>query len=375
MLRPLLRSVASIAMLAAVSCSSSSSVPFDGGVTQEAVTPTNVTWCPTATPPAGCKAVSVCGVCIQQPPGELRRTTDTKEYAGTGAVDVACLQKDFKVAGLGTSKKIKMHGYAKIFANGPDSLNLKIEVFKEGANGALGEKVGETTTEKANADKVTLPTCATAPCTLTEKILKSGTEVTRTLYPYEIADIPSETVLIVRTSGVSTSDGWFSLYDYGAAALDAVKCTITDPLKKTSCIDSDGAFAFNVRALGNDDYASILKAAYSRAPEGGEGAIAGEVHDCGDVRLSNATVDVEPKSRLNLFYLSEVEDDPLPDSARKGTGRLGLYAVGGFKPGSYTVAAAGKLGTEVLGLGSYQVQVFPDSVSVFTFRGRRPWQK
>ena len=91
-------------------------------------------------------------------------------------------------------------------------------------------------------------------------------------------------------------------------------------------------------------------------------------------RLSNATVEINPKASLGLFYLSEVEDDPLPDSKRKGTGKLGLYAVGGLAPSVYSIGAAGLLGGETVSLGSYRVQTFPDSVSVFTFRGLRPWQ-
>jgi hypothetical protein len=107
-----------------------------------------------------------------------------------------------------------------------------------------------------------------------------------------------------------------------------------------------------------------MKAAYNQPPEAGESAIAGEVHDCGDVRVSNATVQTQPKSRLGLVYLSEVEDDPLPDTSRRGTGKLGLYATGGLSPGVHTVSAAGTIGADIVALGSYKISTFANSLSV-----------
>ena len=45
--------------------------------------------------------------------------------------------------------------------------------------------------------------------------------------------------------------------------------------------------------------------------------------------MSNASVAISPASPLGLIYLSENEDDPLPDKSLRATGKLGLYAVGG----------------------------------------------
>ncbi|MEO7095380.1 MAG: hypothetical protein ABI175_19140, partial [Polyangiales bacterium] len=291
----------------------------------------------------------------------IARTTDTKEYFGSGAPDVACLSgTGLKPLDPAASKKVTMRGYVKIFANGPDSRNVKVEVFKEildaggQPTGQLGELVGTT----VSTDKLPDGTA-----TKTETITKAGKDETRVLYPYEIVGaIPTEAPLIVKTSSKTAVDvdGWFPLYDFNQVV-------------RNDGVSGD-LWSFDVRALGNDDYASILKAAYNRPPEGGKSAIAGEVHDCGDVRLSNATVGISPVPSFPLKYLSEIEDDPLPDGTRVATGRLGLYAQGGVSPGLYTVAAAGTLGKDLIALGSYPVQTFPDSVTVITFRGLRPWQ-
>ena len=352
-----------------LACSSSSS-PGGGTTPVTSSGPANLTWC-TNPAPAGCNRVPICGVCVATPTDPLARTTDSREYSGKGAPDLSCLQKGAALKPLDTagSKKISVKGYARIFANGPDSKNVKVELFREilapGPTGQLGDKVGETTTVDKLAD---------GTGTKKETIVKSGVSEDRTLYPFQIDGVPTETPLIAKTSSKTSvaTDGWFQLFDYNQVILNgAPTCATPDA---TACFASDGSYHLDVRALGNDDYASILKAAYSRPPEGGKSAIAGEVHDCGDVRLSNATVGIGPTAGLGLFYLSEVEDNPLPEIGRKATGRLGLYAAGGLDPGTYTLAASGKSGSDVYALGSYTVQTFPDSVSVFTFRGLRPWQ-
>ena len=352
----------SLLAFAALTFSCSSKNDAGGGTTAVAVTPANQkAWCDV--PAKDCASVNVCGVCVKNPPTTaLVRTTDTKEYAGTGAPDVACLSgTGLKPLDPTTSKKVTMRGYVKIFANGPDSRNVKVEVYKEVLDaaglptGQLGELVGSTTSTDKLAD---------GTGTKEETITKAGKDETRVLYPYEIISaIPTETPLIIKTSSKTSVDvdGWFPLYDFNQVV-------------RNDGLAAGDVWADDVRALGNDDYASILKAAYSRPPEGGKSAIAGEVHDCGDVRLSNATVGLSATGGLPLFYLSEVEDDPLPEAGRKATGRLGLYAQGGLNPGTYTVAGAGTIGNDVLALGSYPVQTFPDSVSVFTFRGLRSWQ-
>lgn len=362
MQRPL--RLASVALLLLAACSSSSTEPVDAGGSGGAVTPANAAFCGVAAP-ASCSKVAVCGVCVANPAKEATRTTDTKEYKGTGAVDASCFSGT--PTPVGTSKNVKMKGWVKIFANGPDSKGVKIDVYEEELDasgvptGKLGKLVGSTT----GIDTAGL--CSASPdfpCAKTEDKVKSGVTSTRTLFPYQIDGIPTEKPLIVRTSG---DVDWLPLYDYNVAA-------------RNDKLNATGEFEFDLRALANDDYASILKAAYNQPPQGGEAAIAGEVHDCGDVRISNSTVAVAPTPfvsgtpRFPLVYLSEVEDDPLPDTSRNATGKLGLYAVGGVKPGVYTVSSAAKIGADLVTLGSYKVQTFADSVSVYTFRGLRPWQ-
>jgi hypothetical protein len=353
--------VACSALFLLVACSDGNNEP--DVVAGTLVTPANAYWCKVAAP-TGCQAVNVCGACVNKPVAALTRTTDAKEYTGSGAPDVKCFDQATPPTPVGASKLVKMKGYVKIFANGPDSKNVKIEVYEEEVDagglptGKLGKLVGTGT---SNNTAMLCGSPPVFPCAKEEIKLKSGVESKRVLFPYEIDGIPTEKPLIVKTSEAIADAGWFPLYDWNVAA-------------RNDKLNATGEYEFDVRALGNDDYASILKAAYNQPPQGGESAIAGEVHDCGDVRVSGATVQTNPKSRLGLIYLSEVEDDPLPDTSRQGTGKLGLYAVGGLKPALHTVSASGLVGTEIVALGSYRVSTFADSVSVYTFRGLRPWQ-
>lgn len=353
------------------SCSSSSSGPPNGG--GSAPKPSNATWCPgaAAAPGCGAAAIDVCGVCIRTTPsGQLTRTTDTKEYAGSGAPDTSC-DDPAHTKPLGTPKNVSFQAWVKIFANGPDSKNVKIEVFKEQlAGGVQTGRLGDSVASTTSTDKL-----ADGTGTKPETITKGGTTTTRVLYAYSMDNVPTETPLIVKTSSKTSVavDGWFDLYDFNIVVHNDDPTCASDTSQ--NCWNKNGSYRYYPRALGNDDYATIIRAAYSRAPSGGKGAVAGEVHDCGDVRLSNAAVGIGPTQGLGIAYLWGEEDNPLPDSSKSFTGPLGLYAYGELDPGMFTVAAAGKdSSNKLVALGDYTVQTFPDSVSVFTFRGLRAWQ-
>ena len=129
MFRSSLRAACSIAVLALAACSSSggAAVPTDAG--GSGFKPGNAAWC--GGEAAGCNAVDVCGVCVDQPGKDLARATDTKEYSGTGAPDVSCFDAATPPRPAGESKKVRMHGHVKPFASGADSKDVKIEIFEE----------------------------------------------------------------------------------------------------------------------------------------------------------------------------------------------------------------------------------------------------
>jgi hypothetical protein len=300
-------------------------------------------------------AIDACGVALPLPPKEsgvtveLSRSESVKEYGGKGAPDLSCFEEGSLPAPPDTaaSKPVKLKGVVKIFSNGCESKNLTIEVHKVirtgGADdGMPGDLVGAAVTTPASCKDVGVP----------EENEKCGTRYECT---YEYADVPTETELMVVTDG----DIWAPIYEYGLFIGNAdVK---------------DGAYEKDVRALASDDYQLIPQVALGKTITAGNGALAGEVHDCGDVRLVDAIVDID-QPKFSLSYFTDNEENPLPNIDAHSTSTLGLYSALDVKPGPVHVAAAGVKDGKLVSLGYFRARVFPDAVTSFTFRGLRPFQ-
>src|SRR5262249_14779780 len=138
---------------------------------------------------------------------------------------------------------------------------------------------------------------------------------------YEYPNVPTETELVIKTSGSK----WTPLYDYNIFIRNEAAMA--------------GVWTHDVRALASDDYGAIAQASALGAPiTPGHGAIAGEVHDCGDVRLINALVEINALRKV-LTYFNDDEAHPLPDSSRTATSQLSLYSALDVVPGQASIAA------------------------------------
>lgn len=291
----------------------------------------------------------ICGVPLKAPADELKRSATVKEYSGSGAPQVDCFSAANYPAKPDTanSQKVQVAGIAKIFSHGCESKNLKIEIYtvKRGGgadDGALDQIVGN-------------PLTTSSDCTVNGVASEEKDCGMRYECNYIYNGVPTETELLIKTSG----DAWAALYDYNIYIPNAeVK---------------NGVYTHDVRALASDDYNVISQAAIGVPVTAGNGALAGEVHDCGDVRLQNATVEIDQPRKIVTYFTSD-EDHPLPDTTARETSILGLYAAIDVKPGPITVAAMGMVGGKSTTIGFYKLQIFPDSVSAVTFRGLRPFQ-
>lgn len=335
------------------------------------VAPVNHEICPAAGPTPDCgkaatKQVEACGVLVsiaQQSSGgavELTRTSTTKEYAGSGPPDLKCFDKATWPGDGGPSKTVKMVGYARNFANGCNSAGSKVEVYKVkrtgGADdGELGDLVGKA---------VTIEDTACTPDTCKEVLV--ATKCTegnlRKWRKYTYEGVPTETELVVKTSSADGMNGFATLYDYNVYVPNAH-------------VNADGTWDHDVRVVVQGDYTTIPTTAMGRQIDPGKGGIAGEIHDCGDVRLSGASVDINV-ARDYRGYFTDVEDSPLPDpqNTQFGTSSLGLYSTLNVAAGPARVSAVGVVGGKVVTLGYYDVRVFPDAITAVTLRGLRPFQ-
>lgn len=284
----------------------------------------------------------VCGVAIREPMADLKRSSTVKEYAGAGAVVYDCFTPDVYPDKPTTPITTQMSGTVKIFSNGCESKLVKIEVFKVGKDGALGEPVGTPLTTASECQTNGVAT----------DIADCGT---RYECNFIYGNVPTDTELVVKTSGPN----WTDFYDYNLyIAKDAVL---------------NGEWKHNLRALAADDYNAIAQAAIGGPITAGNGAVAGEVHDCDDVRLENAIVAINQERKI-LTYFTSNEQHPLPDLMATGTSVLGIYAALDVAPGPVLVAAVGKVDGKVVTMGHYQARVFPNSVSIVTFHGVQPFQ-
>ena len=106
--------------------------------------------------------------------------------------------------------------------------------------------------------------------------------------------------------------------------------------------------------------------------------IAGEVHDCGDIRLAGATVDIDAAHEGDMFYFGDNEANPLPDKTRTsaGTSKLGLFGTLNVTTGvPIRISALGIHDGQTVLLGTHTVQAFKGGVTALRLRGRRPWQQ
>ncbi|HVY49275.1 MAG TPA: hypothetical protein VHB21_25465 [Minicystis sp.] len=319
----------------------------------------NAEWCAADAASLDCSTVTaatndVCGVPIVAPSASgrepLARSTSTVEFAGDGPPEVSCFEQGHYPSKPGTSQMVKVKGLAKIFSSGCNSHDLRIEFYtvKRGGSddGLIGSLVGSAV--------VTDPESVCQSSTGTAVSNKDCG--TRYECPFEYDGVPTETELAIKTSG---SPNWAPLYDYN----------IFIPNDEVQ----GGTWQHDVRALAADDYQVIPHAAYGGSITPGNGVIAGEVHDCGDVRLSGALVNVDQHNR-GLYYFTSNEQAPLPDVNATQTSILGLYAAFDIQEGPVTVAAMGFVDNKPVTLGFYKAHIYPDSVTAVTFRGLEPFQ-
>lgn len=284
----------------------------------------------------------VCGVAILDPEKELARSTDVKEYAGSGPPDLGCFDPAHYPQ-ADTSKTVTMEGIVKIFSHGCESKNVEVSIF-------------EVVDAAPAASPIGTPITTAADCTVDGVMTTNDDCGTRYECKYSYPGLPSEKELVVLTKGAL----WAPLYQYNIYIPNAE-------------VTADGKWTHDLRALATDDYTVIPQAAIGGPITPGNGAIAGEVHDCGDVRLTGATVDVDVQKKV-LTYFTDNEDKPLPDLAATSTSVLGLYAALDVAPGKASVAAIGMVNGQMTTLGYHRVTVFPDSVTSITFHGVRPFQ-
>jgi hypothetical protein len=194
---------------------------------------------------------------------------------------------------------------------------------------------------------------------------------------YSIVNVPTNTQLVIRVSGpAGTSNStWATTVAFNVVLSTSDRaCT---SLSDTDCLDkSDAAnpkYQLNVSALSASDYVNIpVISGLSGGISSGEGAIAGEVHDCDNVRVGNVEVATTPSAdRLTYFNGNPIMTLPDASRAAVGTDRLGLFAALNVKPGKVHVEAAGSTSTggPLISFGTFDAFVYPNTTTIVNVNG------
>lgn len=351
--------VPSISILAcSAGCSTSGSNPPPGGDSgsPSALVADKIDYCKSCTPIASAtacnaaKPVSACCVCTAKPTAELVRATGLVYNSAPNNdpnVDLSCLDAPKP---QGTPMMVTLTGFVKLFSSGDDTAGVKIEIFKEGANGALGDPVGTATTTTMDPVQMPKPT------------LLMGCTNGCSYRGFNVPNVPTETPLIIKTSDALGAQKWATLYDYNIYFAN-------DSLKS-------GMAYYEPSAVGASDPNTVAGAAGGRTIKSDKGLLAGEVHDCADVRLGNAMVNTDVPPEGDIFYFSENEANPLPSTTATSTSKLGVFGAFNYPTGTpIRIAATGVYKGKITLIGTYTVQTFPKAVTALSLRGRRPFQK
>lgn len=302
-----------------------------------------------------------------------------------------------------TPATVTLTGWADVFSSGPSSDNARVQVFL----GADLAAVTDITTAVPMAtldlqlDAATLVDARACPkerdfmqgqCVvptddcggLCDKDLAAGQfcyqgsciDLQRWEIPFAIPDLPTNEQLVLRTVGLDGAGNpqvlgntWSPLIQYNVdLATDAPACADADDRE---CIDTTAVpplYRADVNLLSSQDYMTIpTSAGLSAGISPGNGAIAGEVHDCNGVRVQHAQVGfaVGRSPRVLVYFNGNpVRTLPRLQQITEGTDPLALYAGLDMTPGDVSLNAIGVSNGALREIGQFTTRIWPDSVTL-----------
>lgn len=313
-----------------------------------------------------------------------------------------------------TPATVTLAGYADVFSSGPDSNGARLEVYR-------ASEIGDGTTPFSQLtplatfdfvlDATTIAGARACPLHRDEPEALKGRcvqpdadcggacdrdldavdfcyasqcwEISRWEIRYQVPNLPTNTFLVLRTVGLTggspniAHETWAPMIQENVFLSTAERaCTDTED---ENCLDTSDAmnpvYRLKVNLLSRSDYETIPQTmGLSAGVAGGHGAIAGEVHDCTDIRLTNAHVGFSRRP-LKFAYFNGNPVKTLPELGRaEGTNEDGLYAGLDLAPGEVQIEAIGLVGGAVTSLGRFRARVFADSVTVVGINGGKPPQ-
>jgi hypothetical protein len=287
------------------------------------------------------KPILACCVHVQKPMSDVARGLHLKRNSSANpALDLGCLADPGRFE---APRTVKVTGFVRTYKSGVDTADVKIEIFREDDGSAVGAPYSTTAGDPPkDPTPGYLDGCPADRCKL------------RT-FTYD--GVPTETPLLVRTSDARASGTWATVYEYNVFFRNAQ-------------VAPDGSVAYEPAALASSDLLTLASEA-GLPLDAGTGMLAGEVLDCGGVRLSGAVVGTSAQNTRTVYF-TDKESSPLPDTSRLQTSKLGMFAAFNLSPGRVRASAVGRHQGDTILLGTHDVEIFPGTLSIVNLRGRRP---
>lgn len=309
-----------------------------------------------------------------------------------------------------TPATVTMTGWVDVFSSGPSSDKARIQVFRESQLEGVTDP--DTVTPLAQVDVVldaaTLAGARACPketdfmqgqCVVPtndcggqcDKVLGAGqfcyqtacVDLQRWEVEYSLPDIPTNEFLIVRTVGLdgngnpqTTGNTWSPMLQYNVyLATNDRACA--DALDR-DCLDTGDIYRADANLLSSQDYMTIpTSAGLSSGITPGNGAIAGEIHDCNSKRVQHAQIgfSLNRTPRVLVYFNGNpVRTLPRLQQAALGTNTLGLYSGLDLAPGPIEMTAVGVSDNAMRDVGRFRANIWPDSVTLLRIGGGRPPQ-
>jgi hypothetical protein len=184
---------------------------------------------------------------------------------------------------------------------------------------------------------------------------------------YEIAGLPTNTGLVLRARATQFASKWHDTYVFGVV-LHADQVDGAGRVHYDATMVSEAQWLLTPNTVGLSDI-----------PDD-RGAIGGRVRDCrvvgeragwpiAEVSLSLAS----PAEKL--VYFNNLEDDTVPLVNRSTTNIVGRFAALDVAPGWNVVAGVALVAGAPTSVGSIDVYVVPDALSIVSFPGTLPHWK
>ena len=344
-------------------------------------------------------AQGVCrsGVCVADPPAQsISYLTDSSnDKLTTDPPDLSCV--GIPTAAPDGPATVTLYGAVARFGSGRETVGIHVDVFlAEGfdpaaCEGKSSQKDKDTcyaTYGTAGPDghgplpigqadstavgDLPVPDTCTGhwDCPLGYQCIEQGPdhvcEVSFGLY--EIADMPTNTPLVVRSRATEYEDKWHDTYHFGVYLF-------------ADGAGAGGRYHYDVTMVSHGQWLLTTNAVGLSPIPLQNGAVGGRVRDCylpggrDSWAFSEASLALAEPAK-GIVYFNDLEDDSVPLVDRATTNVHGRYAALDVVPGWNRIAGAARPGGgEAVTIGSLDFYVFPNSLTIASWPGLKPQWK